>query len=135
MKAKGFTLIELMVVVGIAAILTLTAMTSYQDFIAKERVVEGLHMASSAQLAVIDTVNHSGALPSNQAETHYQSPNPSTNVQSISIAAAGIITITYSPIVGGGTIRLVPTLQQNGDVFWDCKSGTLQTKYRPANCR
>lgn len=136
MKQKGFTLIELMIVVAIVAILlTIAIFPMYQDYTIRARVTEGLQMASSAKLAVSETALTNSALPLNQTVTGYVTPAPTHDVSSIVIGANGVITITYPVLVGNGTILLTPTLTPNGDVVWDCKGGTLIDKYRPANCR
>jgi type IV pilus assembly protein PilA len=132
---KGFTLIELMIVVAIIGILAAVAIPAYQDYTIRARVTEGLTMADSAKLAVSETAITNNALPGSQAATGYVSPAATTNVSSIAIAANGVTTVTYTATAGGGTIVLTPTLQANGDVTWDCTQGTLNAKYRPASCR
>ena len=135
-KQKGFTLIELMIVVAIIGILAAIAIPAYQDYTIRARVTEGLEMASSAKLAVAETTQTNNALPATQAATGYTTPAATVNVASIVIAATtGAITVTYTAAAGGGTITIVPTLTAHGDITWDCKGGTLLDKYRPANCR
>lgn len=135
MNQKGFTLIELMIVVAIIGILAAVAIPAYQDYTIRARVTEGLNLASSAKLAVSETAISNNALPATQAETGYTSPAATPNVSGITIGANGIITITYTAAAGGGTIIMTPTLTANGDVTWDCTGGTLLDKYRPASCR
>ena len=133
---KGFTLIELMIVVAIVGILAAVAIPAYQDYTIRARVTEGLNLAAAAKLAVSETAISNNALPATQAATGYTSPAATANVASITITAAtGEIVVTYTAAAGGGTILMTPTLQANGDVTWTCTGGTLLPKYRPANCR
>lgn len=134
-QQKGFTLIELMIVVAIIGILAALAIPAYQDYTIRTRVSEGLSMASSAKLAVSETAMTNNALPATQAATGYVTPAATANVTSIAIGGAGVITITYTAAAGGGTIVMTPTLTANGDVTWDCTTGSLLAKYRPASCR
>ena len=136
MKQRGFTLIELMIVIAVTALLVAIAIPAYQDYTIRARVTEGFNLASTAKLAVSETAITNNALPSNQGETGYTSPAATDNVSSITIGDQGVITIVYTPRAGAGTIVLTPVLEKTGgDMTWDCKKGTLEAKYRPSNCR
>ncbi|WP_131776823.1 pilin [Legionella impletisoli] len=137
MKQGGFTIVELLIVVGIVAILSVIAIPVYQNYAVRARVTEGLSLASAAQLAVADAVATHGRLPTSQAETHYLSPASTDNIESVTIAndGTGAIIVDYTPAAGDGTIIFLPTLDANKNIYWICTGGTLESRYRPVNCR
>ena len=135
-KQKGFTLIELMIVIAIIGILAAVAIPAYQDYVIKARVTEGLNLASAAKLAVSVTALAANRLPRNQEETSYHFPQATVNVAAIEIVdKTAAITITYTKAAGNGTLVMIPTLHDTGDITWACQGGTLAEKYRPAICR
>ncbi len=144
---KGFTLIELMIVVAIIGILAAVALPAYQDYTVRAKVSEGLALAAAAKVAVAENAANGKPFASG-----YTAPSATGNVASIAVATAtGAITITFDGSIGGGTdtIILVPTsggaalagtgtastIPSGGSIEWACTTGSLAAKYRPAQCR
>ena len=156
---KGFTLIELMIVVAIIGILAAVALPAYQDYTIRAKVTEGLSLAGGAKTAVSENAANGKNYCSG-----WTVPAVTNNVSSLAIAdATGAITITYTTQVapsGSNTLVLNPTDSgaalsggtatastppTGGSIGWVCRSaaspstigssGTLQGKYVPAACR
>ncbi len=125
---KGFTLIELMIVVAIIGILAAIAIPAYQDYTIRAQVSEGLSLASDIKAGVAEYMAQTGDWPLNLAEagmgaSAVLSDKSGRYVESLEVLN-GTITITYgrdanSKIVGS-TLGLQPLVNDNGDVAWAC---------------
>ena len=135
---KGFTLIELMIVVAIIGILAAVALPAYQDYTKRSRVTEGLALASGAKTAVTEFYSSQGTWPSSNTEAGLAAASDikGDSVNSVTVAASGVITaVMNSTKVASGNLVLTPTASASGgSVEWKCTT-TLDKKYVPATCR
>ncbi|MES1976734.1 MAG: pilin [Pseudomonadota bacterium] len=140
---KGFTLIELMIVVAIIGILAAVALPAYQDYTTRAKVSEIVLAASSARTSIAEYVAASGAFPataSDAAIATQSSKYVASLVYSNTSASSGLVTVTAQgdSSINGKTVQLAGTTGQNGVVIWVCGPGTgtpMDTKYLPASCR
>ncbi|MEI2454066.1 pilin [Lysobacter firmicutimachus] len=133
---KGFTLIELMIVIAILGILIAIALPGYLDYTTRTKNSECLNVAAAAKLAVAETAQDRGSLAAVTAANTGYSFIASSYCASVVIGANGVITAVSSPQNSNAvTFTLSPTASA-GRLEWDCSvaAGTNLTLV-PAECR
>lgn len=137
-QMKGFTLIELMIVVAIIGILAAIALPAYQDYANRGKVSEIVVAGDACKTAVSESFASTSTLPADTATAGCVA-DATKYVASLSVAA-GVITITArgtgNASIDGSVLTLTPTPATNNTLVWDCKTNsTIPAKYLPANCR
>jgi type IV pilus assembly protein PilA len=151
---RGFTLIELMIVVAIIGILAAIAIPAYQDYTIRSQVTEGLSLSGDLKAGVAEWYSQTGVWPdlADLGVSGDATSKAAKYVTGIDVVD-GVITITYgnqaNSKIAADTLSLTPGENDNGDVIWVCGNATepsaaamqatgatsVLNKYLPATCR
>ena len=157
MKAtqKGFTLIELMIVVAIIGILAAIAIPAYQDYTVRSQVTEGMNLASPVETGIAEYFANTGSFPTAMSSVGISSTPSGKYVSAVTITS-GAIVVTYgnqaNSNVATQTLGLTPYTDANNDIIWVCGlhqfpssatigvgvatgATTVADKYLPQTCR
>ena len=162
--AKGFTLIELMIVVAIIGILASVAIPSYQDYTIRAQVTEAINLTATAKTAVVLAYSNNGLPPADRVAAALTPIATDTSGKYISRVDVvnGTVVATFgnnaNAVISGLTIGLTPYETADLGVAWRCggaaapagaallgtasggataayEAGTLPAKYMPRSCR
>src|SRR5579872_389507 len=160
MKAvqKGFTLIELMIVVAIIGILAAIAIPAYQNYTIRSQVTEGLSLADGWKTSIAEFYAQNGTFPSGASATGSATSiiavgaTTGKYVSGVTVVAGGVIQITYGlqgdSKISAATLDISPWLSSNNDVIWVCgkaavpagatggiaDASTIAVQYLPGAC-
>ena len=148
-EQKGYTLIELMIVVAIIGILAAVAIPAYQDYIARAQVTEAINLLGGTKTPVAEFYSDKGTWPT---ATEFAAMISSTSGKYVTTVAPATATSGYAVVatfkatqVSAGIINATVVLATTDAKIWGCDDatataagatlGTLATKYRPGACK
>ena len=141
MKYKGFTLIELMIVVAIIGILAAVAIPQYQNYTARAQAAEGLSLLSGAKIAVAEYVMANGSFPDSNSVAGLSDATAISGKYVKSVAVTkdgdeGVITATFNTGINENIedkIMMLTASNAGGSVTFECTT-TIYESYAPKDC-
>jgi type IV pilus assembly protein PilA len=125
--SRGFTLIELMIVIAIIGILAAIAIPAYQNYTIRSQVTEGLSLADGWKTAIAEYYANTGNWPT---VTNLTGTTASIGKyeSSVTVTTGGVIQVVYggqaNVKLSGSTLNIVPYTNTNNDILWQCGTAT-----------
>ena len=144
-RFRGFTIIELMVVLAVVSILAVIAMPIYISYATRSQVSEGMVFAAEARTAVAEYFSDTNTMPQNNSQSGLKEPDDYNSLDYVSRLAVGndphpgSITVAFKiPSLGtNNRLQLVPATVNNR-LTWTCTSAAtngMEPRFLPPNCR
>ena len=146
-RARGFTLVELMIVVAVVSILAVIAMPAYQNYTIRSKVSEAVVFMAEAKTTISEKFSATNTMPTNNQQAGISTPESydeyeymsRLEVTSIPVDGAIVVTIKIpGTSANGKQLQLVPSTNTS-PIIWKCEPVTgplaISTNHVPANCR